>query len=151
MPCAAQSASIARTSRVLRTTAASLCAACVPMLTWSSMPADVGSDSTDAGKERRRFSVTSAAAVYCATMNPEFMPGSGERNGGRPLVCPLVIRSMRASLTSASSATAMVAVSSAIATGWPWKLPPLTMRCSSANTSGLSVTALISISSTRRT
>ena len=120
------------------------------MLTWSSIPADVGTDSTDAGNERRRFSATSAAAVYCATMKPEFVPALRVRNAGSPLVWPFVMRSMRASLTSASSATAMVAASSAIATGCPWKLPPLTMRRSSAKTIGLSVTALISISSTRR-
>ena len=99
------------------TTAASLWAACTPMLTWSSMSAEVVIDSTEAGTERIRFSATSAAAVYCATMNPEFMPASFVRKGGSPLVWPLVSRSMRLSLMSASSATAIVATSSAIATG----------------------------------
>ena len=120
------------------------------MLTWSSIPADVGSDSTDAGNERIRFSVTRAAAVYCATMKPEFVPGDGERKAGSPLVWPFVMRSIRASLMSASSATAIVARSRAMATGCPWKLPPLTIRWSSANTIGLSVIALISTSRTRR-
>src|SRR6266545_5158109 len=149
-PCAPHRASMASASRVLRTTAASFSAACTPMLTWSSMPADVGTDSTDAGNARSRFSVTSAALVYWATMKPEFVPALGLRNGGSPLVCAFVRRSTRASLMSASSATAIVATSSAIATGWPWKLPPLTTRRCSANTSGLSVTELISISMTRR-
>ncbi len=121
------------------------------MLTWSSMPAEVGIDCSDAGTERRRSSATSAAAVYCATMNPEFIPGRGVRNGGRPEVCPFVSRSMRASAMSPSCATAIVARSRAIATGCPWKLPPERTRPSSGKTSGLSVIALISVSSTRRT
>ena len=40
--------------------------------------------------------------------------------------------------------------SAAIATGAPWKLPPVTISPVSAKTIGLSVAALASISSTRR-
>ena len=57
----------------------------VPMLTWSSLLAEVGMESTQAGWERTLFSETSAAAVYCAIMKPEFRPESLTRNAGRPL------------------------------------------------------------------
>src|SRR5439155_1188041 len=90
-----------------------------PSPNGSSRPADVGPVSARAGKGRRRFPVARAADVYCATMKPEFVPGLRVRTDGNPLVCPFVMRSTRASLMSASSATAIVARSSAIATGWP--------------------------------
>ena len=57
----------------------------VPMLTWSSLFAEVGMESTLAGCASTLFSDTSAAAVYCAIMNPEFRPESATRNAGRPL------------------------------------------------------------------
>jgi hypothetical protein len=47
----------------------------------------------------------------------------------------------------AYSASAIAAKSSAKASGWPWKFPPLTMSPFS-NTSGLSVTPFISVSIT---
>src|SRR2546428_5655509 len=46
---AATSASIASTSAASRTARRNFRAACTPMLTWSSIPADVGIECTDAG------------------------------------------------------------------------------------------------------
>src|SRR3981081_431882 len=100
-PCAPQSASIASASRVFRTTAASLSAAWTPLIPRTSTPADVGTASADGGTARSRFSVTSAALVYCATMKPEFVPAAGLRNGGRALVCAFVSRSSGASAGAA--------------------------------------------------
>ena len=83
-------------------------------------------------------------------MNPEFSPPSSVRNGGRPsLMVGLTIRSIRRSAMPASSARAIVAVSSAMATGSPWKLPLDSTSPASANTSGLSVAAFTSIETTR--
>jgi hypothetical protein len=64
----------------------------------------------------------------------------------------LTICSIRRSAMLPSSATAIAARSRAMATGCPWKLPPETMSApsGSTNTSGLSVAADISVSSTRR-
>ena len=57
----------------------------MPMLTWSSCPADDGIESTDAGCARLLHSLTSDAAVYCTSMKPEFRPLSATRNAGSPL------------------------------------------------------------------
>ena len=46
---------------------------------------------------------------------------------------------MRRSLIAPSSAAAMASTSAAIATGSPWKFPPESSSCVSANTIGLSV------------
>jgi hypothetical protein len=65
---AAAIASIARTRATMSTTARSLRAAIGPMLTWSSLPADVGMVSTLAGKLCDLHSLASAAAVTCIIM-----------------------------------------------------------------------------------
>ncbi len=62
-------------------------AAIIPMLTWSSCPAEDGIESTDAGCASDLHSETSDAAVYCTSMNPEWSPLPSIRNGGRPLLC----------------------------------------------------------------
>src|SRR4030088_2297902 len=56
----------------------------VAMLTWSSWFAEVGMLSTLAGWHSMRFSATSAAAVTCALMKPEFTPLSSAEEAGRP-------------------------------------------------------------------
>ena len=70
------------------TTRAALRAAIVPIDTWSSLLAEVGIESTLAGWESTLFSETSAAAVTCGIMKPEFSPRSrreerGEARRGR--------------------------------------------------------------------
>ena len=108
--------------------------------------------------------LTSEALVTWAIMNPECSPLASARKGVRPVESAgLTSCSMRRSLMLASSAVAMAARSRAMASGWPWKLPPLMMSISSVtvvassaclpsrrNTLGLSVTLLTSISSTER-
>ena len=82
-------------------------------------------------------------------MKPELRPPSCVRNGGSPsLIVGLTIRSIRRSEMPASSASAIFSVSSAMATGSPWKLPLESTSPRSANTSGLSVAALISMETT---
>ena len=54
------------------------------MDTWSSCLPEVGMVSTLAGCASTLFSLTRDAAVYWASMNPELVPASGARNGGRP-------------------------------------------------------------------
>ena len=49
--------------------------------------AEVGIESTLAGTALVLFSATSAAAVTCGIMNPEFRPDRGLRNAGRPWHC----------------------------------------------------------------
>ncbi len=66
--------SIASTRSRFSTIAASLRAAIGDMETWSSLAADVGIESTDAGCARTLHSETSAAAVTCAIMRPEWRP-----------------------------------------------------------------------------
>src|SRR3989304_4773183 len=78
---------------------------------------------TLAGCARILFSETSAAAVYCASINPECRPPSLVRKAGSPLRCGLTRRSMRRSAMVASAAVAMASTSSARATGRPGKLP----------------------------
>src|SRR5439155_1492746 len=90
-------------------------------------------------------------------------PGYGTgKAGGPPFRRGSTIRAVRRSLIEPSSAIASLAKSSARATGSPWKFPPLitwprpvatVSRAAtppSANTSGLSVAALISTRRTRR-
>jgi hypothetical protein len=77
------------------------------MLTWSSLFADVGIESTDAGWHRTLLSETRAAAVTCAIISPELAPTSPPaRNAGRSERSGLTSVSMRRSLMLASSATA---------------------------------------------
>ncbi len=110
---------MATTFSVLATISRHLRAAIVPMETWSSLLADVGMESTLAGWASTLFSETSAAAVYCAIMKPEFNPPSLTRKAGRPLSLGFTRRSMRRSEMLASSATAMPRKSMASATGCP--------------------------------
>ena len=57
------------------------------MLTWSSLLADVGIESTLAGwaKKALCFQRRVQPAVYCAIINPELRPASFIRNAGKPL------------------------------------------------------------------
>src|SRR5207249_4414678 len=100
---------------------------------------EVGTESTLAGAARRRFSATSAAAVYCATMRPEFTPGSWARKGGKPCErCGSSMRSTRRSAIEPTSAAAMARKSAANASGSPWKLP-FDSTSPSSSTIGLSI------------
>src|SRR6266542_1845118 len=121
----------------------------MPMLTWSSWPADDGMESTEAGWARLFDSDTSDAAVYWRSMNPEFMPGRSTRNAGRPLfVAGSSSRYSRRSEIEANPTVAAARASSDTATGWPWKLPPESTSPDSGKTIGLSETEDISISRT---
>lgn len=68
-----------------------------PMLTWSSFPALVGIESTEAGCASVLFSETSAAAVQCAIMKPLWRPPNSAltRKAGRPDVNGFIMRSVR--------------------------------------------------------
>jgi hypothetical protein len=123
-------------------------AAKVAMLTWSSWLALVGRLSTLAGWARLLFSLASEAAVTWAIMNPLFKPALGVRKGGRRDTPLSISIAMRRSAMAPTSAMAQAMASAASATGSAWKLPPEIIAPSSANTSGLSVTALASRSST---
>ena len=109
-----------RTCSTLLTTFSAFRAENPPIATWSSFPADVDSESTEAGWQRtcihpwvklRRnnqmmqtlFSETNAEAVQCASMNPELNPPSWTRNAGNPLNEGLTSRSIRRSLMEATS------------------------------------------------
>ena len=67
------------------TTWRALSAAVMPMLTWSSRPAEEGMESTEAGWLSTRDSATRAAEVTWAIMKPELRPEFFARNGGSPL------------------------------------------------------------------
>ena len=94
---------------------------------------------------------------------PLFNPASATRNGGSPDSRPSMSSAMRRSAIEPSSAMASLAKSIAMATGWPWKLPPemtvpppVASAVGSAigaagKTSGLSVALLISTWTTPRT
>ena len=121
------------------------------METWSSWPAEVGIESTELGWQMTLFSETSEAAVYWATMKPEFRPGRAVRKAGSPLESAgLTRRSTRRSEMLPSSAMAIAIKSNGSASGWPWKWPAEIASSSLAKISGLSVTALISIWKTPR-
>ncbi len=78
-----------------------------PMETWSSLPAEVGIESTDDGCESTLFSDTNEAAVQWAIMKPLLRPPSFTRKAGRPDAAGLMSRSMRRSLIEPISDTAM--------------------------------------------
>ena len=86
--------------------------------------------------------------MTCTIMKPEFSPGSGVRNGGRRDTTVSTSMAMRRSVMAPISAIATASASAASATGSAWKLPPDSSTPWSANTSGLSVTALASRSKT---
>ena len=123
-------------------------AAKVAMLTWSSWFALVGSESTLAGCAIDLFSLASAAAVTWAIMKPLFSPASAVRNGGRRETPASMSIAMRRSAIAPTSAIAQAIASQASATGSAWKLPPEIIMPSSGKTSGLSVTAFASRTST---
>ena len=97
----------------------SFSAAPIPMLTKSSLLPDVGIESTEAGCARILFSDASAAAVTCASMNPDSSPGEYARNGVRSEVRGFTMRSIRLSEMPPSCASAMAIRSSTVATGCP--------------------------------
>ena len=136
---------------MLATARAAFHAAVGPIETWSSLPAEVGIESTLAGWARTLFSEARAAAVTWAIMSPECSPPSRARKAGRPESDGFTSRSVRRSLIAPSSATAIARRSAAIATGWPWKLPPERISPVSAKTIGLSVAEFISTWWTRAT
>ena len=103
--------------------------------------------STLAGMARWRFSATSAAAVTCGIMKPEFRPGRGVRKAGRPDSAGSTSMAIRRSASEPISQIAMAIMSAAKATGSAWKLPPETTSPVSANTSGLSLTPFASTAS----
>jgi hypothetical protein len=69
-PCAAAISSTATTPAALRAICRALRAAIGAIETWSSWPAEVGIESTLAGKARLLFSLTKAAAVTCGIISP---------------------------------------------------------------------------------
>ena len=88
------------------------------MDTWSSWLALVGVESILQGMARCLFSAISAAAVTSAIMNPEFSPGSGDRNAGRPKFCAgSTVIAIRRSVIEPISASARAHWSAAKATG----------------------------------
>jgi hypothetical protein len=95
------------------------------------------------------FSLTSAAAVTCGIISPEFNPLSSTRNGGSPLIFGSISTAVRRSEIEPTSQSAIAIVSAAKPTGCAWKLPPEIALSSSGKTIGLSVTAPASITSVR--
>ena len=113
-------ASMASVLRVFSTTFFSLLAAVIPIETKSSLFPEVVIESTDAGCASTLFSLTSAAAVTCGIMKPEFIPAPGARNGGSPsLSAGFTMRSNRLSLIPARALRAIARKSSAKARGSP--------------------------------
>jgi hypothetical protein len=74
-------------------------------------------ESTLAGNARCLFSETSAAAVTCGIMKPEFRPGLGVKNAGMPESAGSTSMAMRRSDNEPISQTAMAIMSAAKATG----------------------------------
>ena len=149
IPCAAAISSTATTPAALCAIRHALRAAIGAIDTWSSCPALVGMESTLAGKARLLFSLTSAAAVTCGIISPEFTPLSAVRNGGRPLIFGSISTAVRRSESDPTSHNAIAITSAAKATGCAWKLPPEIALSSSGKTTGLSVTAAASMVSVR--
>ena len=117
MPCAAAKSSMPTTPAAFSTMAPKRRAACVAMLTWSSWLAEVGMESTLHGEAMALFSATSAAAVTCAIMKPEFNPLFSTKNAGKPLIFGSTSTAVRRSDRLPISAIAMASVSAANATG----------------------------------
>src|SRR6476619_2801896 len=91
-----------------------LIAAVVPMLTWSSCPAQVETVCTVAGAAWARFSPASAAATQGGIMHPEPAPEPAPRHGGSADRWLLVRRSARACDMVLSAAGAMARQSNAV-------------------------------------
>ena len=124
-----------------------LTGAMVPILTWSSWFADVGMLSTLAGCAEPCSRIQSCGSVLCnhesvvdAFLYTEEAGKSAELRVNKALNSALC--------NIGESAMAIPRVSIAMATGWPWKLPPEKMSPLSGKISGLSVTELISVSIT---
>ena len=115
----------------------------MPMLTWSSWPAR-RRDRVHRGRVRQRLATreTSDAAVYCTSMNPEFSPLPCDQERGEVVVPLRIEQPVEAALADRSPAPPWrcASVSSATATGWPWKFPPERTSSSSGSTIGLSET-----------
>ena len=127
-------------------------AAKVAMETWSSWLAEVGRLSTLAGCASDLFSEASAAAVTCAIMKPRVQARARreERRQARDRRCRSAAR-CAARRWRRSRRRRAPASRQASATGSPWKLPPESRSAvafAPAKTSGLSVTALASRTST---
>ena len=76
----------------------------MPIDTKSSLLPEVVIESTEAGCDHTLFSLTSAAAVTCGIMKPEFNPAPGARKGGSPSFSEgLTSRSRRRSEMPASA------------------------------------------------
>ena len=101
--------SIASTRSRFSTIAASLRAAIGDIETWSSLAADVGIESTEAGCASALHSETSAAAVTWAIMRPEWRPPSFTRKAGRSESAGLTSFSIRRSEIDARSVAAIAA------------------------------------------
>ena len=100
-------------------------------------------DLQNAGIESPLASDNSDAAVYWASIIPEFTPDPGTRNDGRPDRFPYVSRKIRRSAIDATCTIATFRWSIARATGAAWKCPPSTMPWP-GKTMGLSPTPLSS-------
>ena len=150
MPCAAASSSMPRMCATLAIIGCRRRAAKVAIDTWSSWLALVGRLSTLAGWASDLFSHASAAAVTWAIMKPLFRPASAVRNGGRRETPASISIAMRRSAIAPTSAMAQRhrvggqrhRLGVEVAAGDHRR------AVSSAKTSGLSVTALASRSST---
>ena len=101
--------SIASTRSRFSTIAASLRAAIGDIETWSSLAAEVGIESTEAGCASTLHSETRAAAVTCAIMSPEFKPPSSTRKAGSSERAGFTSFSMRRSEIEARSVAAIAA------------------------------------------
>src|SRR4029453_13464545 len=102
--------SIASKFSAKSTIARSFNAPVMPMATWSSFPADVGTLSTLDGCARTFASFSNATAATCAIMNPDFIPGCWARNAGKPsFMSGFNSRSIRRSLMLIKSVRAMAA------------------------------------------
>ena len=103
--------------------------------------------SAEDGIQRVLLWLTMEADVYWGIMKPLFRPGLATRNEGRPRL-PDTNLYWRRSEMLPNSFMAIQRKSMGRAIGSPWKLPAEMMRSSSGQTVGLSVVALISMSTT---
>ena len=94
---------MASTISTWETTSKDLRAANPPIDTWSSFAPLVDNESVDDGCTSTLFSDTSAAAVQCAIMNPEWKPPFLTKNAGKPLKSGLHKRSILRSEMDANS------------------------------------------------
>ena len=151
MPCAAASSSMPRMCAVLAIIGCRRRAAKVAIDTWSSWLAQVGRLSTLAGWASDLFSLASAAAVTWAIMKPQLRPGLGGEEGRQARHAgvdqhrdaPLGDRADLGDRERHRVGGERHRLGVEVAAG-----DDLRRRRSPANTSGLSVTALASRTST---